>query len=149
MKQDVIIKREFKGFVTPGGGPRSEIMRFSKASQRRLKLAVRNTSHDFKYMVTLTFPGEFPTDGRKVKRDWIAMRHILTRLGVCSIMVLGFQERGAPHFHLLTNDVNLDKKAISSAWYRIVGSNDEKHLKAGTSVEYLRGMHAAESYVSK
>ena len=77
------------------------------------------------------------------------MRHVLVRLGVCGVMVLEFQERGAPHFHLLYNDVELDKKAVSLAWYRIVDSGDEKHLKAGTSVEHLRNQHAAESYVSK
>jgi hypothetical protein len=100
-------------------------------------------------MLTLTYPLEYPTDGTKVKRDWIAIRHFLVRLGVCGIMVLEFQERGAPYFHLLFNEIELNKKEISSAWYRIVGSGDKKHLKAGTSIQKLRSQHAAESYISK
>jgi hypothetical protein len=141
LKTDVIIKRKNRGYSPPRGGIRSSIKKFSPASQHRLKLAVRNASIAFKFMLTLTYPLEYPTDGTKVKRDLIAMRHCLVRLGLCGIMVLKFQERGAPHFHLLFNDIELNKKEISSAWYRIVWSVDEKHLKAGTSIQKLRSQH--------
>lgn len=149
LKQDILIKRKNKCFSPAGGGLRSSIMKFSRASQRRLKLAVRNSDVEFKNMLTLTYPGEFPTDGRKVKRDLSVMRKWLVRRGVSGIAILEFQSRGAPHFHLLYNDIQLDKSEVSKQWYEVVGSGDIRHLRAGTRIEPLRQAHAAQRYVYK
>ena len=148
-KVDVIIKRTFKGQGKIAGGVRGEITKFSRASQRRLKLAARNPSEDFKHMLTCTYPAEFPTDGRKVKRDLAAMRKWLVRRGVSGLVCLEFQERGAPHFLFLLTGGRIPKKDIATAWYTIVGSGDEKHLKYGTRIEAIRYKWAAARYIQK
>jgi hypothetical protein len=87
-----------------GGGVRGEISEFSKAPARRLLLAARNFD-GLRVMITLTYPSEFPADGRIVKDHWKRMRQWLTRNGVSSgLWFLEFQERGAPHFHIFTRD---------------------------------------------
>ena len=71
------------------------------------------------------------------------LRGRITRL---SLWVLEFQERGAPHFHVFF-DKNLDRNAVSAAWFRIVGSDDPKHLLAGTRIEAFRCPEALGPYL--
>jgi len=99
-------------------------------------------------LLTLTYPGEFPTDGRLVKSHWANMRRWLAHRGVAGAWFMEFQERGAPHYHVfLTGEV--PKEEVAAAWYRIVGSGDERHLRAGTRIEALRELHAAGAYAAK
>jgi hypothetical protein len=130
-----------------GGGCRGSITCLSGAARRRLLHAARNTS-GLETMLTLTYPGEYPTDGRKVKRDWAAMRKWLIRRGVGGFWFLEFQERGAPHLHaFLTGRVPY--KEIAAAWYRIVGSGDPAHLKAGTRIQPIERKHCVAAYAAK
>ncbi len=100
-------------------------------------------------MLTLTYPAEFPMDGRLVKRHWHNFRTWLVRKhGRCGVWFMEFQERGAPHFHVFL-DAGVDKQEVSRKWYAIVGSEDPKHLVAGTRVEQLREQHAAPAYAAK
>ncbi len=147
--EDVRIKRQGFGGGTKKKGSRGNITGLSRKSRQRLTYTARNLeSGAITTMLTLTYPGEYPTDGLKVKRDHAAMRKWLTRRGIGGLWVLEFQERGAPHFHaFLTGPV--DKDEISKQWYRIVGSNDERHLRAGTRIERIRKPHAVAVYVSK
>jgi hypothetical protein len=99
-------------------------------------------------LLTLTYPGEFSTDGREVKRHWANMRRWLARRGVAGAWFMEFQERGAPHFHVfLTGEV--PKEEVAAAWYQIVGSGDHRHARAGTRIEALRELHAAGAYAAK
>jgi hypothetical protein len=61
------------------------------------------------------------------------------------------QKRGAPHFHLFVWGVGYIPllRWVSLAWYSVVGSGDEKHLYAGTSVEEIRSWRGVTSYASK
>jgi hypothetical protein len=99
-------------------------------------------------MLTLTYPAEFPCDGRLVKRHLTLMRKWLTYREIGAFWFLEFQRRGAPHFHLFVTG-EVDKDELSSAWYKIVGSGDEKHLRAGTNVERIRKPHAIAAYAAK
>jgi hypothetical protein len=100
-------------------------------------------------MLTLTYPAEFPTNGRLVKDHWRRFRQWIVRNGaVTGLWVLEFQERGAPHFHVFIREP-LDRFDVSAAWYRIVGSNDPKHLSAGTRIESFRKPAAIGGYVMK
>ena len=91
-----------------------------------------------------------------------------------AIWFLEFQQRGAPHFHHLL-DIDLESHGrlstkrrsriegekqsyrtcreieddLSAAWYRIVSSCDEKHLRAGISWEVLEDSDAAAKYAAK
>lgn len=130
-----------------GGGIRGKISSFSRQSVARMVFAFRNMSKP-RIMITLTYPGEFPADGKKVKRDLDAFKKWLARRGVSWAWFLEFQERGAPHFHLFTN-LPVKAEKVAQAWFRIVGSGDEKHLRAGTRVEWLRNPDAAGIYAAK
>ena len=136
-----------------GGGVRGEVAGFSGRSRRRLFR--RASATDWAVLgrsvfVTLTYPSEFPLDGRRVKRDLAVFRRAWdSKYGsAVGMWKLEFQRRGAPHFHLaLLCDSDDDLKAVRSwvaeTWYRVVGSGDRRHLHAGTQVQLLAANPAA------
>lgn len=139
-------------------GVRGVITEFSDASRKRLAFVASNTDVDFQTMITLTYPGEFSTDGSEVKRH---LREFLTWLrkdiGRYSYLwFLEFQKRGAPHFHILidrkfrgTQLLRSLRFRVSANWYAIVGSGDTRHLAAGTRVEKIRKVNGARFYAVK
>jgi hypothetical protein len=135
-------------------GKRGEVTEFSDRSRSRLLFTAFNASVDWLAFATLTYPMEFPNDGRKVKRHInILCRWMVRRFGASYLWGIEFQERGAPHFHLLV-DKFIPKDELSKRWFEIVSSGDEKHLRAGTTIEYLRsteqgGAYMAEKYCAK
>jgi hypothetical protein len=124
---------------------RGEITTFSHGTSNRMARYLRETEADYRYMHTLTYPSVYPTDGREVKyhlrRYCQELMRISKRNGKnprSSIFwFIEFQNRGAPHFHILTTDFYSFKRC-AMLWYAIVGSNDLKHLKAGTRVETIK-----------
>lgn len=150
---DITVKYSGDGNDEIVGGERGAITQLSKASLRRMCFVAQNTTAKFQMMTTLTYPKEFPTDGREVKRHfykWLkwSKKH-------CEVdtyfWALEFQGRGAPHFHIFTPFSLLmrSKLACSREWYEIVGSGDEKHLKAGTRIEALRKQDSVGRYAAK
>lgn len=120
---------------------RGAIRKFSRRSSKRLRFLVRNTANMWKSMITLTYPAEYPSDGKTVKKHLNVFLNYLRRKKIKYVWVLEFQERGAPHFHILTDSddiLSLDNKAvISKRWFDIVGSGDPRHLAAGTRVDVI------------
>lgn len=142
------------------GGPRGKVSRFSPASRRRLmiKLNSLNRTKPLRAtLITLTYPRQFSRDARQWKRDLDTLNKRLTRKwGAFPVFwKLEFQTRGAPDIHLLAYDPQmrltsyLFRRWLSAAWYRIVGSGDERHLRAGTRTELPRHARALESYCTK
>jgi hypothetical protein len=91
------------------------------------------------YFVTLTYPSEFP-DCKTAKRDLKALRKRLERAYpvTWALWVQEFQQRGAPHFHLVVileeaESVAAFRRWLARAWYEVVDSGDVKHFQAGTS----------------
>lgn len=126
---------------------RGNITGFSHRSERRMRMTLEDNSDVVEYFTVFTYPKEFPTDGRKVKRDIDVMARRLQRKGhEKGIWGIEFQERGAPHINLVTKK-EIDKKWLSQAWYEVVGSGDIKHLKAGTRTEKVRSKGEAISYM--
>jgi len=137
---------------------RGEVYELSDKSLKRLAFIANNTDVEFRSMVTLTYPGEFPLDGALCKKH---LRAILTafkrRLGesVAYLWFLEFQRRGAPHFHVLINvaltveDHAWQQSWLSDRWYKIVGSGDPNHLLAGTRWENIREIEGARHYMVK
>lgn len=152
-KEDVQFRQPLTATSHRGGGRRGKINEFSDAARRRLLFTLRNVD-GLRVMLTLTFPACFPTDGNKVKTLWSKMRLWLTRrktrdgrpLG--GVWFLEFQERGAPHIHVLLNG-RVNKTACSEKWAQIVGSDDPKHLLAGTRVERIRKPETMAAYAAK
>jgi hypothetical protein len=46
---------------------RSKLIKFSRRSARRLRHLVRNTEDMWKAFITLTYPENFPSNGREIK----------------------------------------------------------------------------------
>lgn len=152
-RNDVTIDYELNHVPEGKNTERKDITYLSSDSLKRLAFVAHNTSVRFDCMVTLTYPKEFDSDGKKVKRHlarWLqwSQRHA----GVDGYLwALEFQRRLAPHFHIFTSGGNiLDiKKEVSRSWYDIVASGDEKHLLAGTRTERLKHPDAAGRYCAK
>ena len=103
-------------------------------------------------LVTLTYPGIFPTDASTFRRHFHSFSKRLRRTfpTSCATWKLEYQTRGAPHFHLIVTGVPFIAKAwLSRCWYQVVGSQDERHLRAGTQVQRCRSARKALSYAAK
>lgn len=176
-RRDVVTKRVR---VIPAKKPpvREEgvkITEYSDKAMRRGIFTAKNCDADFLSMITLTYPFEFPTDGKRVKRNFFDFcdDYRATFDSRC-IWWLEFQRRGAPHFHVISEEdlslhgplltVTRRKKIgrgettfqtaaepsnwLADRWYRIVGSKDPKHLKAGTAWEVIRAEEGAWVYMA-
>lgn len=142
-----------------GGGARGRIVSFSQQSRRRLMRLMMRIDWEAiagrAYFVTLTYPEHYPDDGRVWKKNLRAFLRRLERRGLQgAVWRLEFQERGAPHFHLLlifSDRVDLCwlREYVSGAWYEVVGSGDEKHLAAGTNCQRVRVGRGLMSYIAK
>jgi len=158
----VVIKKIFKsvGF-TQEGGNKSVITGFSHRSGQRMRKYLRACVTKYTHMLTLTYPFSYPSDGKTVKLHlkafcrWLDRQHEINAQlegstdKFSAFWFLEFQERGAPHFHIFTNFM-VDYKAVARKWYEVVGSDDERHLRAGTRTERLKaGRGGTISYASK
>jgi hypothetical protein len=105
---------------------------------------------------TLTYPGEFSLDPRVWKRDLhtFVMRMKREFPDLCGTWRLEPQKRGAPHFsgflwgcdRLKLTD---GKQWFSRQWFEVVGSGDEKHLRAGTGIDAVSDISEAIYYMAK
>lgn len=130
---------------------------FTEEARRRLAFVAANSSIDFFMMATVTYPERFPSDGVKVKRHLYNLLKWQQRAyGPHNYLwFIEFQGRGAPHFHILLDKIFgpvevVDRRAeLSRKWYEIVGSDDPKHLAAGTRLERLRSPEGGRRYAVK
>ena len=154
-------------------GPRGEIEYLSGKSRRRLALVAGNSPVVFRSFVTVSYPEKFPCCGKVVKKHLHALLAALRRR--CGrleyLWFLEFQRRGAPHLHLFLDHALpeplsvMNRKAgrvrkecrvhwpsqdwLSARWFEIVGSDDEKHLRAGAAWEVIEKPDGAARYVAK
>ena len=126
---------------------RSKIIKFSFRSAKRLRHVVRNSEDTWKTFITLTYPLNFPCNGKETKAHLNAFLQYLRRKGIKYVWVLEFQLRGAPHYHIIASDC-IPKEELSERWYKIVGSGDEKHLRAGTGIDYIKSNSQLYGYLS-
>ena len=71
----------------------------------------------------------------------------MRRKGIRYVWVLEFQKRGAPHYHIIASDC-IPKAELAERWYNIVGSGDEKHLRAGTQIDFIKSKKQLYGYLS-
>lgn len=151
----VLFLRTICADLRPGSlGGRGKIKGFSPSSASRMRRFLRTSEAEYSVFITLTYPGAFPVDGRTVKEHLRRFLQELSRVArrrrldgkataepvkeFSAFWFLEFQARGAPHFHIFTTDT-FDRDWVASRWYEIVGSDDLRHLRAGTRIEFLRG----------
>jgi len=128
--------------------------------------------------LTLTYPEEWAGDAKewKIQLHHFKVCMVQRFKDVWGLWKMEFQKRGAPHFHLMlwglpkiegTEHVRKGKLCwrvlpglsrpedltvfnwLNETWYRIVGSEDEKHLAAGINLEPVQSWRGVTSYVSK
>lgn len=155
-----IVKDMSKTVPFAFSGGRNDITHFSKSSGARMRKYLRETLCDYSGMLTLTYPFYYPHDGKAVKEHLrkflqeVRREHRRTfgeasAIGFSAFWFLEFQERGAPHFHIFTT-WNPSKEWVSKKWFDICNTEDERHLRAGTRTEVLRGGRGATmAYASK
>jgi hypothetical protein len=140
------------------GFQRGCINKFSESSGRRMRRYLRECVPEYVNMVTLTYPYGLGRSGSEskqhLKRFIQELKRYSERDGDSDLFwsvfwFMEFQKNGAIHYHLFTTH-RFSKEFIANCWYRIVGSEDERHLRAGTRIEKLRaGRKGTISYAAK
>lgn len=139
--------RKGGGTVKSYGGNSTKVKDYNPRTARRLGLHLSEFGHLYNKEITLTWPSEFPTDGMVVREKRLRMLRKLKKYGVEEYTwTLEFQERGAPHIHILI-DRYVDLRWLSEEWYEIVGSGDPRHLKAGTEINEIRDITKTKLYM--
>lgn len=141
--------------LPPGRQP---ITKFSEWSAGRMRRYLRSCLAEYTCMVTLTYPCGYPSDGRTVKGHLRAFMERCRRklesrnqfpADHSAFWFLEFQGRGAPHFHIFTT-FGIPRDELAQDWFEIVGSEDDRHRRAGTRIEALQsGRGGTVSYASK
>lgn len=149
--------------------PRGKVTEFSYKSRQRLAFTAANSLVTFQSMLTLTYPADFPSDGKTVKSHLNTFLQALRRRTKQPYLwFLEFQRRGAPHFHILSayrlpSPRNVVKRSNGASWetfkpdddwaaqrwYEIVGSGDLNHWRCGTSWEAIRSKDGGARYAVK
>lgn len=173
------------GAPAAGGGRRGVVREFSDGARDRLAdraAELQAQGHEPQVMLTLTSPanweeiylydpetGECVEGGRLFKQHLDAFRKRLDRrmnaLGIyfwSALWFLEFQERGAPHVHLIIFGCVISSKVRASlrswlgrAWAGVVGNpsniEKQKHIKSGTQTAKMKKKHFgyALKYASK
>lgn len=146
-----------------GGGERSAVKGFSEESRRRLMVVIGQVRRDadLPLFITLTYPASFPDvkDSKRHLKMWL-QRLARAFPGHGSIWKLEPQDRGAPHYHLLTwgCDTWGLREFVPQAWFEVAGGGDQKHLlwhqgRCGNRnvncVQQVRSFRGVWSYASK
>ncbi len=146
----------------PGGGKRGDVTGFSSASRRRLMRLISSFERPVRpIFITLTYPDVFPGERARWKRDIDVFGKRLAREHPEAgfLWRIEFEERKsgqsqgeiAPHFHLLVYGAPFRYllKWVPGAWWAVVGSGNEDHLRAGTRVERIYSWGGVMRYVGK
>jgi hypothetical protein len=105
---------------------------------------------------TLTYPEQFPTDAATFKAHLKAFSERFRRAHPAAGFhwKLEFQKRGAAHFHPIVWNLSTShaavrqfRKWLAQAWFEVVGSNDPKHLSAGTQADVIESQFGIMRYV--
>jgi len=108
--------------------------------------------------VTLTYPGDYPNNRGRIKRDLECFHHRLKRAfpGFSSaVWKVELQKRGAAHFHVVIFfDESISARVFRSwarrAWFQVVGSGDRRHLRRGVDARAIYGQgQRLLAYLSK
>lgn len=111
----------------------TEIEGFSDNSRRRLRFVASNAFPKITSQFVLTYPAEFPNDGKISKKHLKLFLNAFRRKfpRSCYLWVLEFQRRGAPHYHLYTNLPVTDENRLilAALWVQIACGGDDAALR--------------------
>lgn len=137
--------------------PRQAITKFSPRARKGMLKSLFSLSEYPSLFVTLTYPSYYPADSKEWKRHLDNFFRNLRRdfNKAWFFWKLEPQKRGAPHYHLIGElgeeaNIVLFRKYISELWFRICGTEDPKHLRAGTQVLKINDSYGKmKAYVCK
>lgn len=134
----------------PGGGMRGVVMEFSKDSRKRLLRRTARLNATQGVFLTLTYPKRYPN--AKIAKSHL--RAFLERMRrrfpkSSALWRLEFQERGAPHFHLVFFNIPFIPFWQLRAWWSQIIRQYIDGQKPFVRINYLQGTKAVMSYVSK
>lgn len=138
-----------------GGGPRGKIEVFSQESRYRLFRLLHQLTFERVTFATLTYPADFPTEAKIYKGHLKEYRRRFERLygPVKAVWRLEFQERGAPHFHIMYLDAPfIPIHDWCWLWKCVCKSYDMAHELLGVDVKLVTGnseKNLIASYLSK
>jgi len=130
---------------------RGRIYQFSRRSRKRLlELSARlDYSLSKAVFLTLTYPLICPNPATAKKHLYLMfdrLQYHAKSKGVSCIWRLEFQQRGAPHFHLMLFGLPfIDKALIQRMWCEVIGSDE----RVFTRIELIKSTRHARYYVSK
>lgn len=142
------------------GSTRGNVHEFSESSRRRLMRFMRECRAEYRVFLTLTYPPGFGENGAECKNHLRRFIQELKRYNErrqnqngqgewSALWFMEFQRSGRIHFHLFTTH-RYAKEWVSRTWYRIVGSDEVRHLRAGTNIKSLwGGRDGARKYAAK
>ena len=135
---------------------RNEITRFTKKSRKRLFNNILKLEKRIGYFfVTLTYPSEYSKDCKvwhhQLDRLYCSLRYHYPKMGF--LWKLEFQQRGAPHFHLLLFEPsNPPEKELYSLinrfWYNIVAQKSKAFRYYGTDVKAVKDIKTSGFYLA-
>jgi hypothetical protein len=106
-------------------------------------------------MFCLSYPAEFPTDGRQVKADlnrWLTWFRRRVK-GVPYFWFLEFQARGAPHVHiyLSAKTDGLPHREMATAWAGFISGDDrdtwDKVFAVHSHAKQLQDFRTRDGYI--
>lgn len=110
---------------TPTGGERKEIVELTAKARQKMLFTMATSLIKMRSMMTLTYPERYPADGSKVKYHFKRiMAELKSYYAMEMFWFLEFQQRGAPHLHILTDRENPshdDRAFVARNWVRIIG----------------------------
>lgn len=130
----VIVHRKQTCLTPPKSNfKRARIETLSSRARSRLAFVCKETTVEFKSMMTLTYPAVYPKNGKETKKHLNSLlstvRARYDRLDY--LWFLEFQRRGAPHFHIAVS-VEVEKEDrlwLAGAWSEVsckIGTDEDK-----------------------
>lgn len=135
---------------------RGKIREFTPQSRSRMIREIATYGKLKPIFLTLTYGKQYPNgkDSKKhLKNFWYRVKRSYPT--AWAVWKLEYQERGAPHYHLLIYDQEkkpyIPKKFIAKSWSKVIGQPETE--QTGTRIEALRthrgGMWYCTKYLAK
>jgi hypothetical protein len=126
----------------------------SKSRYRLIRILAQISRPDEPVFITLTYRN-FTDDFATWKRHLHNFRRVLADdfPEYCGLWRLEFQERGAPHFHILAwlvREVGLEalQARLKTIWCRVIGQTTAANLEFGCTVEPVTDFRRTAFYIS-
>lgn len=150
------LRRPQFGEPQPREWRRGTVETFSARSRSRMLQSIaqldRNRVTSDALFVTFTYPRDWPATVAACKGHLEAFRKRMHRRYPLAWFYwrLEFQQRGAPHFHLLVFGLPLvNPDSLHNVWADVVKSKDKYHVKYGTDVKRLNSWREVAGYCAK